>query len=202
MRCKRPRYIGGQAPIGSRPQASKLGLRRAPAPAAPPSGAFARCPGPRYGHPSDRHRAHGARCAGASIEHDPATRPRLGRASRRVAGRPRGADQDGAKRLVAGRPRPSCKTTRTGPPSHRLVVLEDAQYGHGRAHKADHHPELTSLPASSPRLSMPGREEPKLLRKVGSFDERRPNSERRMTVRVYAPASVSTQLMPIKGERP
>lgn len=155
MRGKRRRYIGARRSIGSRSQASKRRFRQALARAARPPEAFAGCLGSRHRHSHDLHRAHGAWRAGASLDHDPSTCGRLERSTRRAAERPWGTSE---KRPVGSRPRPPRATTRTDPPSHRLVVLEDAQYGHGRAHRVDLHPRLTSPPASSPRLFAPGRE--------------------------------------------
>jgi hypothetical protein len=146
MRGKRPRYIGGRP--RPRPQADKRCIRRAVARATQPSGTFARCPGPRDGHSLDSHRANGARCAGASTKHDPATRSRLGRAARRVAERSRWSFQGATKRLVAGRSQSSCPTTRTGPDCLSLLVNE--QQRGNRTRRFDRHAYAPPSPCRHP----------------------------------------------------
>jgi hypothetical protein len=148
MRGKWPRYIDGQLTTRPRPQASKRGLWRAAARATRPSETFAGCFGARDRHSPDRYRAHGAWCARASIDHDPSPCPRLGRDSRRVAERPRGADQVRAKQLVAGRSRPSRKTTRTGP--DRLLLLVDLQQRCDRTCRLDRHANSPPFPCRHP----------------------------------------------------
>lgn len=146
MRGKRPRYIGGRP--RPRPQASKRCIRRAIARSTRPPGTLTRCPGPRDGHSLDRHRAYGARCAGASTKHDPATRPRLGRPARRVAERSRWSLQGATKRLVAGRSQSSCTTTRTDPDCLPLLVNE--QQRGDRTHRFDRHAYAPPSPCRHP----------------------------------------------------
>jgi hypothetical protein len=152
MRGKWPRYISGRPSTGPRQQESKLSIRRALARAARPPETLAGCLGSRHRHSSNGNRAHGAGCAGASLDHDPSACGRLGRSARRAAERPRGTGHEPEKRPVAGRPQPPRTTARTDPPSHRLVVLKDAQYRHGRAHKADLHPKSPPSRVVTPAL--------------------------------------------------
>jgi hypothetical protein len=150
IRGKQPRYMGGRPTSISRSQASERGIRRAVARAAGSPEAFPGCSRSRRRHSLDCHRTHGAWGAGASLDYHPSARGWIGRYARRVAERSWGAERGSETRRVAGRPRPLRTTTRTDPSSHRLVVLKNAQYGHGRAHVADFHPELTSLPRRHP----------------------------------------------------
>lgn len=113
MRGKRPRYIGGRTSIGSRPRANECRLRRALARAARPQGTFAGCTSSCDGYPPDRHRAHGARGARASIEHDPASCRRFECAAGGVVGRAGEGPAQNA-RFIAGRSRLK-KPRRPGP---------------------------------------------------------------------------------------
>ncbi len=146
---KRQRYIDGRPAIGSRPRASELSLRQALARTTRPPEAFPRCPGSRHRPSYDLHRAHGARWAGTSLDHDPSARRRLGSSARRAVERPWGSDQGAENRLLAGRSRPSTKTTRTGP--DRLPLLQKQQQRRDRIDRFDRHPSHLP-PVSSPRL--------------------------------------------------
>lgn len=145
---KRQRYIDGRPAIGSRPRASKLSLRQALARTTRPPGAFARCPGARHRPSYDLHRAHGARRAGTSLDHDPSTRRRLGSSTRRAVERPWGSDQGAENRLLAGRSRPSTKTTRTDP--DRLPLLQEQQQRRDRIDRFDRHYLSPPLPCRHP----------------------------------------------------
>lgn len=150
IRGKRPRYIDGRLTPRPRPQASKLSLRQAPARAARTPETFPGCPCRRHRHSPDSHRAHGAWCAGASIDNDPSTRGRLGRAARRVGERPRESVQDAVKRLVAGRPRPPLHDDQDRP---RIAYRCLTVCSNGTTESTGViFTWLTSLPVSSPRL--------------------------------------------------
>lgn len=148
MRWKRPRYSRGRPPTGSRPQTSERGIRRTLARAARPQKTFTGCSGSRDRHSCNGHRAYGAGCARASLDHHPSPRRRLGGAAWRVARRSWRSGGNATNRLVAGRPRSSCTTTRTGP--CRLSLLVDKQQRGDRTHRLDRHAYAPPSPCRHP----------------------------------------------------
>jgi len=131
----------------SRPSASKRGLRKATTRTARASHALARCPRPRHGHPPHRDRSHGARCEGATANHDPAPGEWLGRPAGRAARRSRRSIKARRRNVAL-----NCADDRAGPRSYAsgrrpariaavcLLQLHDLQKRHDRIDGRDLHP--------------------------------------------------------------
>ncbi len=160
--AKRPRYIGGRPQAGSRPQASERSIWRATTRAARSQGSFPRRPCPCDGYSPDSHRAHGARSARASLDHNPSTREWPGPPAWRAVERTRARLPQDA-RHIAGRSRPSIGR-QPRPAQVALLRLQNVEQRYDRISGRNLHLFAHPLPLVSPRPGAGAGEE-----RVGNF---------------------------------